>query len=135
MVAFFSLVADGGGDMDLLGEILETRGAFARSHARVISAHPGWDKNRDARLAVFGRCATTLGSVYPGVVHVKQNIRHPEWRHATSVNPVPDRDQLYSSLEFHRFLKGSFLQFTNSAVETALRLLFCFSRNWNLALV
>lgn len=108
--------------MDLISEIQQVRDSFYTSKDRLMAAHSSWDKDRDARVTLFHKCANVLNDVQLGLVFIQFHLTQQQWWKSIAKKNIPDHDKQIYINEFGMFVKMGFLQFVFSSIESSLRL-------------
>ncbi len=60
--------------MDAISQIRQVRDSFYASKDRLIVAHQSWDKDKDARVTLFHKCANVLNDVQLGLVFIEFHL-------------------------------------------------------------
>jgi len=108
--------------MDIISQIQQVRDSFYASKDRLIAAHISWDKDKDARVTLFHKCANVLNDVQLGLVFIQFHLTQQHWWKSIAKENIPDHDKKIYIDEFVMFMKIGFLQFVFSSIESSFRI-------------
>lgn len=103
-------------------QIEDLRDKFTGVRAQLQSRHPEWNAERDARLAIFSRCAHVLHSAFLFTILHRHVLSHRDFWTSNFNNVPGDGDLRLALRESDVFVFGGLFHFTFSSVEDAFRL-------------
>jgi hypothetical protein len=109
--------------IDTILEIQQVRDLFYESEAKLGVSYSSWDKDKDARITSFRKCANVLNDAQLGLLFVEFHLTKQEWWSTVPNKNIPTNDQLIYISEFVMFMKIGFLQFVFSSIESSFRLI------------